>query len=190
MLRCARFHGPSTAAATPEQYAGCTLATTESWRNFRLRAGTRDKSPPAGYRRPAPGLPKALPLPRPASTPAPVPAIQILPLAPPRRRSPPSSVPSSNRATNSGTAIKATPVAASIAPDILVSILVVITNPTARYCFGHCLNIFCTAFCTICWFLLPLLFSVFCAMPRQTSACAFGVVEADHHGRLDILLRE
>ena len=34
---------------------------------------------------------------------------------------------------------------------------------------GHCLNIFATAFDTICEFLLPLLLSVFWAMPRQTS---------------------
>ena len=33
-------------------------------------------------------------------------------------------------------------------------------------CFGHCLNIFCAA-STVCWFLLPLLFKVFWAIPRH-----------------------
>ena len=33
---------------------------------------------------------------------------------------------------------------------------------------GHCLNIFWIAFCTICWFLLPLLLNVSCAIPRHT----------------------
>src|SRR5271154_6785612 len=37
---------------------------------------------------------------------------------------------------------------------------------------GYCLNIFCTALSTVCWFLLPLLLRVSWPIPRHTN-CLF-----------------
>ena len=59
----------------------------------------------------------------------------------------------------------------------------------AIYCFGHCLNIFLTAFCTSSWFLLPLLFSVFSRDAAPHQRLLLRVVQADNHRGFDVLLR-
>jgi hypothetical protein len=46
---------------------------------------------------------------------------------------------------------------------------------------------FFNAFSTICWFLLPLFLSTFCAIPRQISS--WPVINTDDHRGFDVLLR-
>jgi hypothetical protein len=56
------------------------------------------------------------------------------------------------------------------------------------YVFGHCLNIFEMALCTIFWFLSPLLLNVSCAISAPNQRLGACVVEIDDQSRLDVLL--